>query len=315
MLHFILKLLSSCISRNKLVILNFHQVLENNDVLRPGEPNKEKFDWQMALLKTYYKPMSISYALNLLGQGKLPTNSVCITFDDGYLNNYTVALPLLKKHNIPATVFVASAFSHGENMWNDRIIDLFASFKGEEIDLSAAGLGKVVIKEHEIKYQTAWQTVLALKYFPINDRLSKVKQLYQDNGNIHETRKMMLPEEILAMSEAGIEIASHTHNHPIIKDLTEKELLAEILTNKNLLEQWTGKAVTGFAYPNGKTGIDFNEKAFNVLATLGIKYAVTTQWGFSTPTSEQYTLKRFTPWDDKPWKFHLRMLLNLIRNK
>jgi len=314
MLSSVISFFSSPISRNKLTILNFHQVLAHKDALRPWEPDSEKFNWQMALLRKHYRPISLSQGMNLLESGQLPSRSVAVTFDDGYLNNLTVALPILKKWQIPATVFIATAFSEGKNMWNDRILDLFAQHS-DIMDLSVSGMGHVDISAPEKKLATAQKTVLALKYFEPSVRDEKVAQLITSNGGYVEARKMMNASEIKEISDAGIEIGAHTHNHPILNTLTVEEQYQEIKQNQELLSHWTNKAVTGFAYPNGKVGIDLSAETVNVVKELGFDYAVSTEWGYVNQQSNRYTLNRFTPWDNAPWKFQARIAMNYINGK
>jgi peptidoglycan/xylan/chitin deacetylase (PgdA/CDA1 family) len=302
------------ISRNKLTILNYHQVLEHKDVLRPWEPDSEKFNWQMALLRKHFRPMSLSQGMDLLESGKLPSRSVAVTFDDGYLNNLTVALPILQKYKIPATVFIATAFSEGKNMWNDRILDLFAQHN-EVMDLSVAALGHDDVSVPAKKLAIAQKTVLALKYFEPSVRDEKVDLLIKSNSGYVEARKMMNASEIKTISDAGLEIGAHTHNHPILNTLTVDEQYQEIKKNRELLSQWTNKPVAGFAYPNGKVGVDLSTETVNVVKTLGFEYAVSTEPGYVNQQSNRYTLNRFTPWDNTPWKFQARMAMNYINGK
>ncbi|MEH6648956.1 MAG: polysaccharide deacetylase family protein [Motiliproteus sp.] len=312
MLHQLLTLLSTPINRNKLSILNYHQVLPQLDPMRPWEPDTNKFDWQMSLLQRYFTPLSINEALDRIEAGTLPPKAVCVTLDDGYLNNLEFGLPILERYQIPATVFVASAFSQGDNMWNDRIIDLIASTASNAIDLNPVGLGNCVPKSTSGRRQLAARVIQQLKYLPINERLEKVDALYAANYNAQETRKMMLPEEISQLSRAGIEIGGHTHNHPILKEMDYQQQLEEVSQNKALLEQWTSRPVTGFAYPNGRLGKDMDEDGLAVVEQLGFRYAVSTDAGYTSKGSNPFALKRFTPWDGVPLKFHTRMVLNLM---
>ncbi len=314
MLSNAISLFSSLISRNKLTILNFHQVLQNKDSLRPWEPDSEKFNWQMALLRKHFRPMSLSQAMELLKSGKLPSRTVVVTFDDGYLNNLTVALPILKKYKIPATVFIATAFSEGKNMWNDRILDLFSQHS-EMMDLSVAGLGNVDVSEPKLKLVTAQKTVLALKYFEPSIRDEKVALLIKSNGGYSETRKMMNASEIKMISDAGLEIGAHTHNHPILNTLAIDEQYQEIKRNQELLSLWTNKSVTTFAYPNGKVGVDLSMETVDLVKELGFDFAVSTECGYVNQQSNRYTLNRFTPWDNTPWKFQARIAMNYLNGK
>jgi peptidoglycan/xylan/chitin deacetylase (PgdA/CDA1 family) len=234
-----------------------------------------------------------------------------VTLDDGYLNNLEVALPILDRYRIPATVFVATAFSDGDNMWNDRIIDLLAGLSTDAIDLEPVELGRRTLDSVATRRHLANRIINQLKYLAVEDRLSKVNELYAANGSIPETRKMMCPEEVARLSRSGIEIGGHTHNHPILKGMTPEQQRAEVIRNKALLEEWTGKPVLGFAYPNGRFGKDMDEKSLDVIRQLGFRYAVSTDAGFTARNSNRFALRRFTPWDANPLKFHARMILNL----
>jgi peptidoglycan/xylan/chitin deacetylase (PgdA/CDA1 family) len=314
MLHQLLTLLSLPISRNKLSILNYHQVLSEPDPLRPWEPDSTRFNWHMALLRRHFRPLSLIEALDHIEDGTLPSRAVCVTLDDGYLNNLEVALPILDRYQIPATVFVATAFSDGDNMWNDRIIDLLAAIKAHAIDLEPVGLGRCTLGNVATRRLLANQIINRLKYLAVEERSKKVDDLYAANGAISETRKMLYPEEVARLSRAGIEIGGHTHNHPILKGMTPGQQHGEIGRNKALLEQWTGKPVLGFAYPNGRFGKDMDGENLAVIRELGFRYAVSTDAGFTAPDSNRFALRRFTPWDANPLKFHARMLLNLWTN-
>ncbi len=312
MLHQLLTLFSSPINRNKISILNYHQVLPKLDPMRPWEPDTEKFDWQMSLLRRYFTPLSINDALDRIEAGSLPPKAVCVTLDDGYLNNLEFGLPILERYQIPATVFIATAFSQGDNMWNDRIIDLIASTSTSSIDLHPVGLGHCALENNSSRRQLAAKVVQQLKYLPIAERLKKVDALYAANNNSLETRKMMLPAEISQLSRAGIEIGGHTHNHPILKELDSQQQREEISENKALLEQWIDRPITGFAYPNGRFGKDMDENSLAVIEQLGFRYAVSTDAGYTSKNSNLFALKRFTPWDGAPLKFHARMMANLM---
>ena len=312
MLHQLLSGANSIAGRQKLTILIFHQVLAKKDSLRPWEPDCDKFDWQMGLIRQFFNPLPLSEAMALLTSGELPPKSVCVTFDDGYRNNLEIALPILNKHGIPATVFVATAFSAGRNMWNDRVIDLFANFKGSEIDLSPADMGRKNISHDLEKRTIVSKVVLKLKYLPLDQRQQIVDELFAANSAQTESSMMMTREELCKIADSGIELGSHTHSHPILKSLEPAEQKQEILKSKELLEEWTGKKVTGFAYPNGRRNIDFDDVTKEIVRDLGFNYAVSTEWGYVSKQSDRFSLKRFTPWDNEPWKFHMRMLANFI---
>jgi peptidoglycan/xylan/chitin deacetylase (PgdA/CDA1 family) len=309
MLHSILKIAGQLLSRGKLSILIYHQVVADFDPMRPNEPTAEVFDWQMALLARYFTPLSLTDAVQRLAAGTLPANAVCVTFDDGYLNNLTVAQPILAKYSIPATVYVATAFRSGDNMWNDRIQDLCADLNRTELKTTEQVMP---LGDWPSRRDAASQLLKKLKYLPVTERLQAVDELYRLNQATEYPARMMNDSQLQKLSSLGISIGAHTHNHPILKSLDAKAQQTEIELSKSLLEQILQQPVEHFAYPNGVEGRDFDDVAVQWVAAAGFKSAVMTNWGYSTAATLPLRLKRFTPWDQHPLKFHLRLVKNYL---
>src|SRR5438067_10198380 len=103
----------------RLSILVFHRVLPQQDPLFPDEMDAQRFDKLLALLKSCFNVVSLRDGIDGLRRGKLPSRAVCITFDDGYADNAEIALPILQRHGMPATFFVATGFLDGGRMFND----------------------------------------------------------------------------------------------------------------------------------------------------------------------------------------------------
>ena len=310
-LHSLFQAFGAVAGKGKLSTLIYHQVFVTKDPMRSSEPDIETFRWQMELVAKYFNPLSVSDALMHLEQGTLPANSICITFDDGYLNNLEVAAPILVALKIPATVYVATAFSQGENMWNDRLVDLASSTKLNTLDLSVLGESSLTLIDMDRRNYAAQYLIKKIKYLPINERKNIITQLYQANNIEEFPRKMMTPEQVKELHDLGIEIGAHTVDHPILKVLSESEQQYQIASSQSMLEQWTGSRIKGFAYPNGKLGTDYDQTTRNIVEQTDFEYAISTNWGVSTQTTDRFQLNRFTPWDDTPLKFHLRLLRNL----
>ncbi|ALS97668.1 polysaccharide deacetylase [Lacimicrobium alkaliphilum] len=307
MLGYGLSLLGKLLGRGKLSILIYHQVLAEFDPMRPYEPTAQTFDWQMALLARYFTPISLDQALQGLKNNNLPANAVCVTFDDGYLNNLTVAQPILEKYAIPATVYVATAFSEGVNMWNDRVIYLFADKTRTALQLDGE---QVTLGDWEQRRELAGQWLKKLKYLPVKQRLEKVIALYQENSLSEQSPLMMTPQQVRELSDKGVTIGAHTVNHPILKVLSAEEQQQEITTSKAQLQDWTAKPVEHFAYPNGVVGTDLDEHTVEYVKRAGFQSAVVTNWGTSDNATSPWMLQRFTPWDRTPARFHLRLARN-----
>ena len=107
----------------RLSILIYHRVLARPDPLFPYEVDAKRFGQHLNLLKRFFTVIPLHDAVHLLARGKLPARAACITFDDGYADNAQVALPILQKHGMCATFFIATGFLDGGQMWNDKVID------------------------------------------------------------------------------------------------------------------------------------------------------------------------------------------------
>jgi hypothetical protein len=107
----------------KLSILIYHRVLPVPDPLFPTETTVESFDAQLGLLKSLFNVLPLPEAVARLKAGTLPARAASITFDDGYADNFTRALPILQKHGLHATFFIATAYLDGGRMFNDTVIE------------------------------------------------------------------------------------------------------------------------------------------------------------------------------------------------
>jgi peptidoglycan/xylan/chitin deacetylase (PgdA/CDA1 family) len=313
-LHASLGLANSLVGANRLSILIYHEVLDKADPMRPDTPTADAFQWQMQLLRRHFRPLPLAEAAVRLRNGDLPARSVCVTFDDGYRNNLDVAVPILRRFDIPATVFVATAFSGGRNMWNDRVIDLAGDPFLTRINLDSMGRPPVEITGHRDRLRLVNELLPTLKYRDYREREAAVDALYRDNGATEAPPRMLTHQEITRLSRSGVAIGAHTVDHPILKSLAPAEQRRQIESSKHTLENLTGKPVSSFAYPNGKPGTDYNEVAVQMAGEAGFTEAVSTSWGISTPQTSSLQLNRFTPWDRDPLRFHLRMLRLIARS-
>lgn len=304
-----LSLAGSLLGRGKLSILIYHQVLATPDPMRPSEPTQAVFAWQMELLARYFTPLPLEDAVRRLAADELPRNAVCVTFDDGYRNNLSYAQPILARYGIPATVFVATGFVGGPNMWNDRVIHLFGEPGRTRLCL---GSESVTLGDWGQRRQLAQDCLHRLKYLPVRERDQAIDAMYLANACDEQGPLMMDWNEIRELYAHGISLGAHTVNHPILKELPEADQRREIVEGRKHLEEAVQSSVTQFAYPNGKYGTDFDDVAVDIVQTEGFTTAVSTDWGVSTLTTSPWRLRRFTPWDRSPSRFQARLHLNQL---
>lgn len=296
----------------KLSILIFHRVLAQTDPLFPSEATLQSFDWQMALLKSLFNVLPLPEAVSRLKAGSLPARAAAITFDDGYADNYTHALPILQKHGLHATFFIATAYLDGGRMFNDTVIESVRNTKLACLDLSDIQLGVHELGSTAAKRHAIHQILPKIKYLLPDEREAAAAQLAAraEVENLPDDL-MMTTAQLKSLHAAGMEIGGHTHRHPILAKLDRTAAHAEIATGKTALEEKLGTRVGLFAYPNGKPGSDYLPEQAEIVCELGFEGAVSTSHGVSTRSSDMYQLARFTPWDSRPSAYALRLLQNL----
>ena len=298
-------------SGNNLLILTFHRVLKfPDDVI--GDVHEEMFEMKLQILSKYFNLLKVSEAIELLKNDSLPSRAVCITFDDGYLDNHDTALPLLKKWAVPATFFVATGYLHGKNMWNDIVLDAFRLTSMAECDLSELGceldIEKLDLSSTQLRKQAAYAVLNVWKYKSIDERDDNAKKLL-NLLDVKSTKRLMMNEkEVRNLANEGMEIGAHTVNHPILRSITNEDSKLEIYESKQTLERIIEKRITSFAYPNGKKQQDYSAEHVDIIKQLGFDNAVTTNWGKAGNGSSQFELPRVAFNEMQSWKFGLKMM-------
>ncbi|MEQ1661866.1 MAG: polysaccharide deacetylase family protein [Thiobacillus sp.] len=296
----------------RLSILIYHRVLSAPDSIFPGEPTIERFDMQMAQLKSIFKVLPLADAVARLRTGNLPARAACITFDDGYADNAECALPVLQKHGLHATFFVATAYLNGGRMFNDSVIEAFRRSPLSRLDLDSLDLGQHDISTPGAKAHAIGQLLPRVKYLPLDIREATVQRIAElATSPALPNDLMMSTAQLKRLHAAGMAIGGHTHRHPILAGLDDDDARAEISAGKTWLETTLGEPITLFAYPNGKPGSDYLPEQARLVESLGFSAAVSTQAGFSTASTDPYQLRRFTPWGSSRSAYNLQLLKNL----
>lgn len=297
--------------KGKLHIFIFHRVLDNPDPLFPGEPDCARFDQIASILSALFNVIPLAEAVDRLKNNDLPSRAACITFDDGYRDNYTNALPILRKYNLPATVFIATDYIQGETMWNDVVIESIRSYSGRvalsDVDVIAESCASVKQKRDLIQ-----KIIPQIKYMPQAKRSEMVKAI-ADQCAYQPKQLMMCEKEVLALRDGGVSIGAHTCSHPILMCADNQDAKLELSKSKEVLEALLKDKVSLFAYPNGKPGEDYSARDVELVKKLGFKAAVSTTNKVATCSDSIYELPRFTPWDTQRAKFMLRCFVESVK--
>jgi len=252
------------------------------------------FEQQIILLKQHFKIINTVELAELITQNK---GFAVITFDDGYLDNYTEALPILQKHQVKAVFYLTTAFLNGDQLtWWDEIAYLLRKSHGKEYQLPNSTLKHSLEKENidqtiriimtEIKQSKTLSVLVALedirKEFPLakNELLAENSQLFMD----WEHAKELLRQ--------GMEIGSHTLTHPILSQLDNEQHRTEIFDSKKILEERLECTINSIAYPVGRYYC-YNENSLEYTASAGYKIGFNNEPGFHRSVSNSLDLNRF----------------------
>ncbi len=294
----------------RLSILIFHRVYPKPDPIFPDEPDAKWFSEVLARLKGWFNVLPLDEAVGMLREGRLPVRAAAITFDDGYADNHEVAMPILQRHGLPATFFIATGFLDGGCMWNDMVVESVRECQSGELDLRFVGVGQFKAGSPTEKRLTIESILAAIKYRPPEDRLALARRIAAIAKISLRKDLMMSSEQVRQMDRNGMLIGAHTVSHPILARLERKVAEREIAESRRHLEEILGKRVGLFAYPNGKPGADYLPEHAEIVRGLGFDAAVSTHPAAVRSVDELFDLPRFTPWDRSLMRFGARMVRN-----
>jgi peptidoglycan/xylan/chitin deacetylase (PgdA/CDA1 family) len=307
-----LRLLSPGGTFGRLSIVIFHRVHARPDPLFPNEMHASAFLDRMHWLKGWFNVLPLDEAVAALARRSLPDRALAITFDDGYADNATIALPILRRLDLHATFFISTGFLDGGRMWNDTVIEAVRAHRDAELDLSALGLGVHVVSSAESRRSTIATLLKYLKYRPFAERESLVESVAKACDADLVPSPMMTSDQLRELTASGMGIGAHTVKHPILANLSEAAARREIADGRDALEGLVGQPVKLFAYPNGKPNVDYRVAHVDMVRRLGFTAAASTACGAARDAHSLFELPRFTPWDRTPRRYGARLARNLL---
>jgi peptidoglycan/xylan/chitin deacetylase (PgdA/CDA1 family) len=220
----------------------------------------EVFDRQLDLVKQHFDVVTVEDIIAAIdGGAELPPSPLLITFDDGYRDNFDVALPLLRKHRLSATFFVATRFVDERRLfWWDRISYLVKASTRPRVELAYPY--RIVLHLGDRRAKAIQTALRVVKEHEALDLERFLEELADAAGvPFDRTIETALADEhvlrwrdVHALQRAGMSVQSHTHTHRVIHTLTPDELDDELTRSRRLLEGAIGARVSAIAYPVGR---------------------------------------------------------------
>jgi len=250
--------------RSALTVLAYHRVVP----LDAGCPypldvelisaTPEGFAWQMDYIRHNMTPVSLGRVLEHLSGGEpLPPDAVAVTFDDGFSDTYSRAFPILRRHRIPASVFVTTGYVDSrEPFWFELIAQIVMRVAPRSISLpeSPRALPRGSSQMH--RRRCLQELLSILKSLPNERRMQLISQWSERfapfiDPSVTNMARPLTWLEIEEMSDCGIDFGSHTVTHPNLTRVRDEELMWELSESKRVLEQRVGRDVRTLAYPIG----------------------------------------------------------------
>jgi peptidoglycan/xylan/chitin deacetylase (PgdA/CDA1 family) len=289
-----------------LLVLIYHRVLPSPDPILPGSEHARRFAAQMELLASCFNVLPLSEALSRLSSGSLPPRAVSVTFDDGYADNLEVAVPIMQRYGVRATVFVATAYLDGGLMFNDAVIEAVRQAP-EHLDLCDLGFGVMNLPDSRSRRAAIELLIDELKYRPSAERRQRAMEILERSGGVCPS-PMLTTAQVRELRDAGVEIGAHTATHPILTRIGAAEAREEMAQSKEVLEGILREPVGIFAYPNGRPCRDYDACHVTLARELGFTAAVSTAWGAAHRGCDLFQVPRVAPWDTTARRYASRLL-------
>lgn len=274
-----------------LTVLAYHRVTDpyqqGFDTFRPVvSATPEQFGKQLDLLQSYFQVVSLKeVAAWQGGEGKLPAYPALLTFDDGYADNYYEALPALQQRNLPAVIFLSTAYmSQSHPFFWDGVAYCF--HHTERTKAVLPGIGAQSWTDSQSKEKVMMQWLSFLKRQPEAEKkqaLAELPLLLGVSPNQEAFRTLYLTwDQVRVMCRHNIHFGAHTHTHPIMTRIPLQQAQQEARWSKERIEAEIDQKVIAFAYPNGQK-TDFNQPLQQMLAKEAFQLAFTLLPGPARP--------------------------------
>lgn len=279
-------------------ILCYHRVNDDRNPFFPSMP-VAVFDQQMRHIARYHRVVTLTQLVDHLAGGSAEP-VLAITFDDGYRDNFENALPALRRHGLPATIFLTTgSLDSGEPLWFERLARAIQTTPQAFLDIELHSPRRMWLRSQEERIRVNKELFAALRQMPGDERHSSLTRILRqlnvpDAGP--RTNTMLAWDQVRLMKQHGIEFGGHTVTHPYLSRLSTEQVAWEVSECKRRIEAELQSEVIHFAYPNGRRE-DFTSYSKTMLREAGYQTAVTTIWGVNDAATDRMELRRGQPWE------------------
>ncbi len=299
----------------------------------------EAFEAQIQLISTRFQILGLPMLLEIADGDHVAVRAMAvpgkpmalITFDDGYRDNCTTALPILRKLGVPATFFIVGGFLDTAPLpWWDHLAYVLKQTQVQQLVLKRwpedvhpvvialgqdsgtqqriAAIGTMVrlFLEGSVKDEAWFLAQLDEQANLSVDAAQLGRELFMDVNQVKQ------------LVDAGMAVGSHTQSHQALATLDEAAQLQELSTSKRFLESVLGQEVHALAYPFGWAG-SFHERTMQLARGAGYRLAFSALEGVNRPGSPGFqplALRRLNVgMGDSPLLLRARVVLHTTFGK
>jgi peptidoglycan/xylan/chitin deacetylase (PgdA/CDA1 family) len=230
---------------------------------------------------------------------------VAVTFDDGWEDNFRFALPVMRRHGVPATVFLTAGLVGTQRVfWQERlrasalrVADAWrAGVLAESVPLPPAARSAVSARAALDAIDALIEKAKRMAEVERTALLDAVEAAAGGGtGDLYAANRLLTWDEVRAMSAHGVEFGSHGESHAILTRIGAEQLDRELRASRERIERETGRPCTAIAYPNG----DYNAAVTAAARKAGYTVGLTVRPGLNMPRTPPFELRRISVADNR----------------
>ena len=297
-------------TKNKLIVLTYHRVMPD-DVAINSFSNKaiivkpETFEKHIIFLKNHFNVVSLEeFSVTLKSQYRDNKPLCLITFDDGWIDNYIYAFPIIKKHRIPVTIFLPTDYINSNKLfWQENIAMALKNLLASKSDAANNILCNLHLQHLRTlsndqalnKILSAVNKLKTKSYNEIKDLHNRIINATNSNTIEKHIDRYINWDIVNEMKESGISFGSHACSHRILTRLDQDTVTKELIDSSKIIEEKTGLKPFAIAYPNGNADNNVIKCATN----SGYELGFTTKPGYINPNSNPLSHNRLNMHEKK----------------
>lgn len=273
--------------RGGLIVLTYHSFCKDWPRGLFNSLPVHQFEQQLRFLKQHFEVVSLERGISNIKSGTAAEKPfVALTIDDGFQDNYNLAWPLLKRYDVPATIFLATDFlDTGRPPWPTQLQEILERTNRQE--MSFPFFSKLLTRTQKSfvgqRLKQLWSGL------PPAERFSQLSEFRAHLGVANDTKHPALEwNHVREMHKHGMSFGSHTAYHSILPDVNNEVVEQELKESKQRVEAELNTPCNFFAYPDGK----HDDRTCQLVKSAGFVASVTQDRGCNISKTNPLQLRR-----------------------